>query len=167
MSKESGLRALVFAVRTLFWTNPRSTTQDVYSAPRPKQKQFIEPWTQWLISRRFGANWIRASMPWSAQVVSPIASLNVHLIDFNVYIHGFCDSVFGETLRQFHQKHLPHLFLSAVVAHELLVGAANATREKSLRRGLLEPFRTRQRLHVPARRHGRWQRTLIADYENM
>ena len=37
----------------------------------------------------------------------------IHLIDSNVYIHGFRDSVFGETLRQFHQKHLPHLILSA------------------------------------------------------
>jgi predicted nucleic acid-binding protein len=75
----------------------------------------------------------------------------IHLIDSNVYIHGFRDSAFGETLRQFHQKHLPHLVLSAVVAHELLVGAANATRERSLRRGLVEPFQSRQRLHVPAR----------------
>jgi predicted nucleic acid-binding protein len=75
----------------------------------------------------------------------------IHLIDSNVYIHGFRDSIFGETLRQFHQKHLPHLILSAVVVHELLVGAANATRARSLRRALVEPFRIRQRLHVPAR----------------
>ncbi len=75
----------------------------------------------------------------------------IQLIDSNVYIHGFRDSAFGETLRQFHQKHLPHLVLSVVVAHELLVGTANATRERSLRRGLVEPFRTRQRLHVPGR----------------
>jgi len=75
----------------------------------------------------------------------------IHLIDSNVYIHAFRDVAFGEALRQFHQKHLPHLVLSAVVAHELLVGAANAARERSLRRGLLEPCRTRQRLHVPAR----------------
>jgi predicted nucleic acid-binding protein len=75
----------------------------------------------------------------------------IHLIDSNVYIHGFRDLAFGETLRQFHRKHLPHLVLSAVVVHELLVGAASAARERSLRRGLVEPFRTRQRLHVPAR----------------
>ena len=75
----------------------------------------------------------------------------IHLIDSNVYLHGFRDLGFGEILRQFHLKHLPRLVLSAVVAHELLVGAANAGRERSLRRGLVEPFRTRQRLHVPAR----------------
>jgi predicted nucleic acid-binding protein len=74
----------------------------------------------------------------------------IHLIDSNVYIHGFRDSVFGELLRQFHRKHLPHLVLSVVVVHELLVGAANATRERWLRRGLIAPFRARHRLHVPA-----------------
>lgn len=75
----------------------------------------------------------------------------IQLIDSNVYIHAFRDSTFGEAFRQFHQKHLPNLVLSVVVAHELLVGAANDKKEKALRRGLLDPFRTRQRLHVPAR----------------
>jgi len=75
----------------------------------------------------------------------------IHLIDSNVYIHGFRDSAFGESLRQFHRKQLPRMVLSAIVVHELLVGAENAAKEKSLRRGLIAPFRTRQRLHVPAR----------------
>jgi predicted nucleic acid-binding protein len=75
----------------------------------------------------------------------------IHLIDSNVYIHAFRDFTFGEALRQFHQKHLPNLVLSVVVAHELLVGAANDKKEKALRRGLIDPFRVRQRLHVPAR----------------
>jgi predicted nucleic acid-binding protein len=85
----------------------------------------------------------------------------IHLIDSNVYIHGFRDSVFGETLRRFHQKHLPRLVLSAVVVHELLVGAANAAKERSLRRGLVEPFRVRQRLHVPARQT--WEMAAAVD----
>jgi predicted nucleic acid-binding protein len=74
----------------------------------------------------------------------------IYLIDSNVYIHGFTDAGFGESLRQFHEKHLPHLVLSAVVAHELLVGAATAKQERFVRR-IIEPFRVRQRLHVPAR----------------
>jgi predicted nucleic acid-binding protein len=75
----------------------------------------------------------------------------IDLIDSNVYIHAFRDSAFGEALRRFHQSRLPHLVLSVVVAHELLVGAANNKREQALRRGLLDPFRTRQRIHVPTR----------------
>ena len=65
----------------------------------------------------------------------------IHLIDSNVYIHGFRDSAFGEILRQFHREHLPQLVLSVVVVHELLVGAGSVTRERSLRRGLIEPSR--------------------------
>src|SRR6266571_4719118 len=59
----------------------------------------------------------------------------IHLIDSNVYIHAFRDSAFGEQLRRFHQRHLPRLVLSSVVVHELLVGAANAAKERLLRRG--------------------------------
>ena len=75
----------------------------------------------------------------------------IHLIDSNVYIRAFRHSAFGESLREFHQQHLPRLILSAVVVHELLVGAETQTKERSLRRGLVEPFQTRRRLHVPGR----------------
>jgi predicted nucleic acid-binding protein len=75
----------------------------------------------------------------------------IYLVDSNVYIHSFRDTGFGESIRRFHQKNLPRLVLSAVVVHELLVGSANAAKERALRKGILEPFRVRQRLHVPAR----------------
>lgn len=75
----------------------------------------------------------------------------MYLVDSNVYIRAFRDPAFGESLRAFHKNHLPHLVLSIVVIHELLIGAATAAKERALRRGLVEPFRTRQRLHVPAR----------------
>ncbi len=38
------------------------------------------------------------------------------LLDSNVYIAGFNDPEFGEAFRAFHQKNLPRLILSAVVA---------------------------------------------------
>jgi predicted nucleic acid-binding protein len=72
-------------------------------------------------------------------------------VDSSVYIHAFRDPVFGASLRQFHTKHLSQLVLSAVVAHELLVGAATWRKEQTLRRGLVEPFRVRHRLFVPTR----------------
>jgi predicted nucleic acid-binding protein len=74
----------------------------------------------------------------------------IHLIDSNVYIHAFRHSTFGESLREFHRQHLPRLILSAVVVHELLVGADNQTKERSLKRGIVEPFRARRRLHAPS-----------------
>ena len=74
----------------------------------------------------------------------------IYLVDSNVYIHGFRETAFGESLRQFHQQHLPHLVLSVVVAHEILVGAATSRKWQAFRRGIVEPFRARRRLHVPA-----------------
>lgn len=71
------------------------------------------------------------------------------LLDSNVYIAGFNDPEFGEAFRAFHQKNLPRLILSAVVVHELLVGARDRRRIDALERGLIEPFRTRRRIHVP------------------
>jgi predicted nucleic acid-binding protein len=73
----------------------------------------------------------------------------VFLLDSNIYIAGFNDPEFGESFRAFHQKNLPRLVLSAVVAHELLVGARDHRRIDALERGLIEPFRTRRRIHVP------------------
>ncbi|HEX3528652.1 MAG TPA: type II toxin-antitoxin system VapC family toxin [Thermoanaerobaculia bacterium] len=73
----------------------------------------------------------------------------VFLLDSNIYIAGFNDPEFGESFRAFHQKNLPRLILSAVVAHELLVGARDRRRIDALERGLIEPFRTRSRIHVP------------------
>ncbi len=75
----------------------------------------------------------------------------IYLVDSNVYVHAFRDPGFGERLRQFHQQHLATLVLSAVVAHELAVGALTPSKERTLLRNLVEPFRVRQRLHVPAR----------------
>jgi predicted nucleic acid-binding protein len=72
------------------------------------------------------------------------------LLDTNVYIAGFNDPGFGAAFRSFHQKQLPRLVLSAVVAHELLVGARTRDRRQALERGLIEPFRTRSRIHVPS-----------------
>ena len=75
----------------------------------------------------------------------------IYLIDSNVFVHAFREIAFGTALRRFHHTHLPHLVLSAVVVHELLVGAVTAADERSFRRGIVEPFRLRQRLHVPVR----------------
>lgn len=75
----------------------------------------------------------------------------IYLVDSNVYVRAFRDSAFGQRLREFHQRHLATLVLSAVVVHELAVGALTPSKERALLRNLVEPFRVRRRLHVPAR----------------
>jgi predicted nucleic acid-binding protein len=74
----------------------------------------------------------------------------VFLLDSNIYIAAFNDPGFGASFRHFHRAQLPRIVLSAVVAHELLVGARTPDRQRDLARGLLEPFRSRRRLHVPS-----------------
>lgn len=74
------------------------------------------------------------------------------LLDTNVYIDSFNDPAFGAEFRRFHQANLPRLVLSAVVAHEILVGANDANRLRAFEQGLLEPFRSRRRVHAPSLR---------------
>ena len=74
----------------------------------------------------------------------------LYLLDSNVYLRAFRELAFGAELQDFHRRKLPRLVLSAVVAAELLVGAQRPDRERGLRRGLIEPFRTRRRLLTPA-----------------
>jgi predicted nucleic acid-binding protein len=85
----------------------------------------------------------------------------VIVLDTNVYIAAFNDPVFGADFTSFHREHLPRMALSAVVAHELLVGARTPDRRRALRRGLLEPFRTRGRMHVPSM--STWERAADLD----
>ena len=70
-------------------------------------------------------------------------------LDTNIYIAAFNEPDFGAEFSVFHRDHLPRLLLSAVVAHELMIGARTPDRRRKLQRGLLEPFRTRGRIHVP------------------
>ena len=71
------------------------------------------------------------------------------LLDSNVYIHAFNNASFGDEFRDFHRRHLPRIVLSVVVIHELLIGAMTPARERSLRRGLIDPFKMRRRIHIP------------------
>lgn len=73
----------------------------------------------------------------------------MYLLDSNVYIRGFRERTFGRELQEFHQRELPRLVVSAVVASEVLVGAQSARRERAVRRTLVEPFRARRRFVVP------------------
>lgn len=71
------------------------------------------------------------------------------LLDSNVYIRAFARGVDDAAFQAFHRDQLPQLLLSAVVLHELLVGAKTLGDRRRLEQGLIEPFRTRRRIHVP------------------
>ena len=76
----------------------------------------------------------------------------MYLLDSNVYIRGFNDPKFGEQLREFQTKYLPQIMLSIIVVHELLAGATTAAKERSLRHGLINPFKVRLRIPIPNQR---------------
>ena len=71
------------------------------------------------------------------------------LLDTNIYIAAFTRSPDQAGFRGFHARALPQLVLSAVVVHELQVGAKGAGPRRQLD-ALIEVFRTRRRLHAPS-----------------
>jgi predicted nucleic acid-binding protein len=73
----------------------------------------------------------------------------VWIIDSCVYIRAFNDADFGDELTRFHAAQLPRIVLSTVVVYELLAAARNANAERRLRKGLLQPYQKRGRIHVP------------------
>jgi len=79
----------------------------------------------------------------------------VWIIDSKVYIRAFNDRDFGAELTRFHAAHLPRIILSAVVVFELLAACRNANTERRLRRGLVQPYQSRGRIHVP--NHTTWE----------
>ena len=77
------------------------------------------------------------------------------ILDSDVYIRAFNDPDFGAELKRFHADHLPRIILSAVVVFELLAASRNASAERRLRKGLLQPYQSRGRIHVP--NHSTWE----------
>lgn len=72
------------------------------------------------------------------------------LLDSNLYIRAFTRAPDDAGFRTFHSAALPRLILSAVVIHELLVGAQSPAHRARVHSTLVEPFRARRRIHVPS-----------------
>ena len=70
------------------------------------------------------------------------------LLDTNIYIEAFTRGADHSAFRAFHKVVLPRLVLSAIVVHELFVGARGATQRQQLE-ALVEVFGSRRRVHVP------------------
>jgi predicted nucleic acid-binding protein len=73
----------------------------------------------------------------------------VFLLDSSIYIGAFTRDADQSAFRAFHKEALPQLVLSAVVVHELWIGARSPSRRRQVE-ALVEAFRTRRRLHVPS-----------------
>jgi predicted nucleic acid-binding protein len=90
----------------------------------------------------------------------------VFLLDTNIYVEAFTRSPDDSGFRAFHEAALPQLILSAVVVHELLIGARGAHQRRQLE-ALIEVFRTRRRLHVPSLATWRLAATIDQDVRDL
>lgn len=73
----------------------------------------------------------------------------MYVIDTNLYIRALHDPAFAIELEAFQQAALTRLWLSAVVAFEVVVGARSDTHANDYERWMLRPFRSRNRVLVP------------------
>ena len=74
----------------------------------------------------------------------------MYLLDTNLYIRAFRDAAEAEALDAFYVRHLRRTYLSAVVVHELVVGAQNRRKQAELQARLVAPFAARQRVVTPS-----------------
>lgn len=83
------------------------------------------------------------------------------IVDTNFYIRAIRDRSFAEPFIAWHDAHLSALFVSAVVWHELLVGAMDAKLRRTLDTVYVAAFRRRGRLLTPSAES--WERAAEAD----
>ena len=79
-----------------------------------------------------------------------------YLLDTNIYIRAARDGDWAGKVAAFLSSHLPSCYLHAVVAQELLAGAVDRRRERTVHEGLIRPFEKRRRVVTP--RFGTWKR---------
>lgn len=79
-----------------------------------------------------------------------------YALDTNLFIDAFRNRQDEDQLVDFHRRHAPAEFLSAVVALELRAGVTSAADMKKLQRNILAPFETRGRVFAPS--YAAWKR---------
>ncbi|MEQ1856196.1 MAG: type II toxin-antitoxin system VapC family toxin [Longimicrobiales bacterium] len=72
-----------------------------------------------------------------------------YVLDTNLYIDAARSVSKAEELAAFSAEFLPHIFLHAVVAQELLAGASTAAWRREIERGIVGPFERRGRIVTP------------------
>ena len=73
----------------------------------------------------------------------------MYLLDTNVYIQALKHPDFALQFDAFQQAALPKLWVSAVVAFEVVVGAQDQAGADNMERWMLRPFRSRKRMVTP------------------
>lgn len=72
------------------------------------------------------------------------------VIDTNLYIRALRGADEGRELQRFNARYLPSIVFHAVVAQELLAGAADERRARQVHENLIAPFERRGRVVTPS-----------------
>lgn len=73
-----------------------------------------------------------------------------YVLDTNLYVHAFRSADAAADLQQFYARFTPSVHLSAVVLHELLVGATSQGKVDEILENVARPFRRVGRVLTPS-----------------
>lgn len=79
-----------------------------------------------------------------------------YVVDTNLYIRAYRNLADAEALKRFSSANARGLYLSSVVLHELMFGAASPEKAEELSREVVRPFRRTHRTVTPS--HDAWLR---------
>ena len=79
-----------------------------------------------------------------------------YILDTNIYVQAARDERWAQELAGFLSSYLPSCYLHAEVAQELLAGAVDRKRHRTVHESLIRPFEKRGRVVTP--RFGTWKR---------
>ena len=78
------------------------------------------------------------------------------VLDTNLYVNAIRSQRGAEELERYYAEFTPNTYLSSIVLHELLVGAATPTKARQIREDLFGPLIRAGRLVTPS--HSAWDR---------
>lgn len=78
-----------------------------------------------------------------------------YALDTHLYVRAFRERAAAEALERFYVSFAPVAYLSSVVLHELLAGAATAAKMKQIHEHMARPFGRSGRIVTPS--HGAWE----------
>jgi predicted nucleic acid-binding protein len=78
-----------------------------------------------------------------------------YALDTNLYVRAFRNIEDAERLERFYSSFAPGVYLSSVVAHEILVGARSAAKRREVETAMARPFRRTRRVVTPS--HSAWE----------
>jgi predicted nucleic acid-binding protein len=78
-----------------------------------------------------------------------------YVLDTNLYVRAFRNESDAARLERFYASFAPVIYLSSVVAHEIMVGARSDRKRLEVEKAMARPFRRTKRVVTPS--HSAWE----------